>query len=66
MAKLTKIAHFGSLRGTIDFENLLLLEKTSKNLLLEQNMQLNFFVGIGISRGVSFLQNFHKLGDGNK
>ena len=52
MAKLTKIAYFGSLRGAIDIENLLLLEKTSKNLLLEQNMQLNFFVGIDNKQGV--------------
>ena len=62
MAKLTKIAYFGSLRGTIDFGNLLLLEKTSKNLLLEQNMQLNFFVGIDNKQGVQFSSKFSQIG----
>ena len=62
MAKLTKIAYFGSLRGTIDFENLLLLEKTSKNLLLEQNMQLNFFVGIDNKQGGQFSSKFSQIG----
>ena len=31
MAKLIKMAYFSSLRGKIDFENLLMLEKTAKN-----------------------------------
>ena len=62
MAKLTKIAYFGSLRGTIDFENLLLLEKTSKNLPLEQNMQLNFFVGIDNKQGSQFSSKFSQIG----
>ena len=30
MAKLTKMAYFCSLRGKIDFENLLVLEKTAE------------------------------------
>ena len=34
MAKLTKIAYFCSLRGKVDYKNLLVLE----NLLLEQNI----------------------------
>ena len=67
MAKLTKIAYFGYLRGTIDFENLLLLEKTAKKPSTRTKHAVkNFLWGLTISRGVSFLQNFHKLGDSNK
>ena len=62
MAKLTRIAYFGSLRGTIDFENLLLLEKMLKNLPLEQNMQLNCFVGIDNKQGGQFSSKFLQIG----
>ena len=38
MATLTKVAYFCSLRGKIDFKNLLVLEKMLDDLPLEQNI----------------------------
>ena len=45
MAKLTKIAYFGSLRGTIDSENLLLLEKTAKKPSTRTKHAVKLFCG---------------------
>ena len=56
MPTLTKAACFCSLKGKIDFENLLLLEKMLENLPLEQDIfpctyfQLDW--GVAIIRGV--------------
>jgi uncharacterized pyridoxamine 5'-phosphate oxidase family protein len=38
MPTLTRVACFCSLKGKIDFENLLVLEKMLKNLPLQQNI----------------------------
>ena len=45
MAKLTKIAYFGSLMGTIDFENLLLLEKNAKKPSTRTKHAVKLFCG---------------------
>ena len=68
MAKPTKIANLWSLRGTIDFENQLVLEKTAETLLLEQSIfYFTYFqlsLGMAIIRGIGFYRNPHKLGVG--
>ena len=56
MPTLTKVACFCSLKGKIDFENLLVLQKMLKNLPLEQNIFSFHLLSIRLGGGLAIIR----------